>query len=47
MEKMFQIKCGAIIKVVPENTLKYYVKWKVLKEVVKNDKTDTKKNASK
>lgn len=46
MEKMFQIKCGAIIKVVPENTLKYYVKWKVLKEV-NNDKTNTKKNASK
>ena len=48
MEKMYKIKSGAVIKIVPEGSLQWYVmaNWKVLGEV-KNDKTNTKKNATK
>jgi len=47
MDKMYKVKCGAIIKKVPEGALKWYIQanWKVLGEV--NDKTNTKKNARK
>lgn len=49
MEKMFKVKSGAIIKIVPENTLQWYIlaRYKILGEVTKNDKTNTKKNVSK
>ena len=48
MEKMYKIKSGAVIKIVPEGSLQWYLmaNWKVLGEV-KNDKTNTKKNARK
>lgn len=48
MEKMYKIKSGAIIKKVPEGSLQWYVmaNWKVLGEI-ENDKTNTKKNATK
>ena len=47
MDKMYKVKCGAIVKIVPEGSLKWYIQanWKVLGEV--NDKTNTKKNARK
>ena len=48
MDKMYKVKCGAIVKIVPSGALKWYIQanWKVLGEV-KNDKTNTKKNATK
>ena len=47
MGKMYKVKIGAVVKTVPEGSLKWYIRanWKVLGEV--NDKTNTKKNASK
>ena len=49
MDKMYKVKMGAIVKKVPAGALKWYIQasWKVLKEVVKNDKANTKKNARK
>lgn len=48
MDKMYKVKIGAVIKIVPEGALEWYLKanYKNLGEV-KNDKTNTKKNASK
>ena len=47
MDKMYKVKMGAIVKIVPRGALKWYIQasWKVLGEV--NDKTNTKKNARK
>jgi hypothetical protein len=47
MDKMYKVKMGAIVKIVPSGALKWYIQanWKVLGEV--NDKTNTKKNARK
>lgn len=47
MDKMYKVKMGAIVKIVPAGALNWYIQanWKVLGEV--NDKTNTKKNARK
>lgn len=47
MEKMYKIKSGAVIKIVPEGSLQWYLmaNWKVLGEI-KNE-TNSKKNARK
>ena len=47
MDKMYKVKMGAIIKIVPEGALKWYIQanWKVLGEI-KNE-TNSKKNARK
>lgn len=50
MDKMYKVKIGAIIKKVPEGSLKWYLaaRYKNLGEVKKkDDKTNTKKNATK
>lgn len=46
MDKMYKVKMGAIVKIVPEGALKWYIQanWKVLGEV---NATNTKKNARK
>ena len=46
-DKMYRVKMGAIIKIVPSGSLKWYIQanWKVLGEY--NDKTNSKKNARK
>jgi len=43
MEKMFNVKMGAIKRIVPEGALKWYLMagWKVLEK--KSDKTNSKK----
>lgn len=49
MDKMFKIKSGAIVKIVPEGSLKWYLSsnWKLLGEVKNENKTNTKRTASK
>lgn len=49
MGKFYKVKSGAIIKVVPEGSLKWYLaaRYTNLGEVVRDDKTNTKKNAPK
>ena len=47
MDKMYKVKMGAIVKIVPSGALKWYIQasWKVLGEI-KNE-TNSKKNARK
>ena len=51
MDKLYKVKSGAIIKVVPEGSLKWYIMagWKVLKEKKKSGKSkaNSKKSTSK
>ncbi len=49
MDKMYKVKSGAIMKVIPEGSLEWYKKarYKIFGEVKKDDKADSKKNARK
>lgn len=49
MDKLFKIKSGAIIKIVPQGSLEWYLmaNWKLLGEVKNENKTNTKRTTSK